>query len=135
MGVPMPPVVVLIICKSLLIPYSTPLNEANSKFTGHENRKWDTEDSVMHCRRVEVPLSHPTATKFTPMDCQRAAITEGVNWDQKHKSSKYRWWRSACPVPIVNTISGEIIDWKLPECPRINRKDRVAVECDVDTAI
>lgn len=129
----MTPVVVLIVCKSAIIPYSTPLNEANAKWTGHENRKWVVEHSQMQCRRVEVPLTGPG--NFTPMDCQRAAITEGVAWNESHKSSKYRWWRSACPVPIVDTRTGKILSWKLPECPKVNRKDRVSVHCDVDIGI
>jgi hypothetical protein len=129
----MTPVVVLIVCKSLLVPHSSPINEENAKWTGHEKREWAIEGSQMQCRRVEVPLTGEG--HFTPMDCQRAAITEGVAWDQSHKYSKYRWWRSACPVPIVNTVSGDIIGWKLPECPRINHKDRVAVHCDVDIGI
>jgi hypothetical protein len=36
----------------------------------------------------------------------------------------------ACPVPIINTITGEVIAWKLPDCGH-----RDTVVCEVDTAI
>ena len=135
MDAPMTPIIVLIVCKSALLPYQSSFDEANARYTGHENREWVIEHSQMQCRRVEVPLTSVAETRFTPMDCQRAAITEGVAWDEAHKSSKYRWWRSACPVPIVDTRTGRVLDWKLPECPRINRQDRVSVHCDVDIGI
>jgi hypothetical protein len=54
----------------------------------------------------------------------------GVQWDQSHKSSKYRFWRVACPVPIVDTRTGEVIAWKMPDCGH-----RDTVVCEVDTAI
>ena len=70
------------------------------------------------------------AQPFNQQRCQRAGITLGVNWDQAHRSSRYRFWRVACPVPIVDTKTGEVIAWKMPECGR-----RDIMVCEVDTAI
>ena len=134
MPVPMPSAVVLIVCKTVIAGEP----DINAKWTGYENREWLIEDSMMQCRRQEIPLTHPTKTEFTPNDCLRASLMVGVEWDQSHKSSSYRWFASACPVRIINTITGETIGWKVPECPKIHKrgkKDRVAIHCEIDTAI
>jgi hypothetical protein len=57
----------------------------------------------------------------------------GPQWDAQHKSSSYRFWRVACPVPIVRKNpdkTEDIIGWKLPDCGH-----RDTVVCEVDTAI
>lgn len=132
MPVPMPSAVVLIVCKTVVV--GAP--DHNASYTGYENRDWAYENSMMQCRRQEVQLYDQaaalgaTAQPFNTQRCQRAGIMLGVNWDQSHKGSSYRFWRVACPVPIVNTITGEVIAWKMPECGH-----RDTVVCEVDTAI
>ncbi|MEM7192611.1 MAG: hypothetical protein AAF405_07025 [Pseudomonadota bacterium] len=132
MPVPMPSAVVLIVCKTFIA--GPP--DINAEFTGYENRQWATEHSKMVCRRHEVQLFDQSeamgaaAQPFNQQRCQRAGITLGVSWDQSHRSSNYRFWRVACPVPIVDTRTGEVIAWKMPDCGR-----RDIMVCEVDTAI
>ncbi len=132
MPVPMPSAVVLIVCKTMI---AGPVDQ-NAAYTGYENRQWATEHSMMVCRRQEVQLFDQAeamgaaAQPFNLQRCQRAGITLGVNWDASHRGSSYRFWRVACPVPIVDTKTGDIIAWKMPECGR-----RDIVRCEVDTAI
>ena len=130
----MPAVVVLIVCKTVA---GDPADlDHNAKYTGHESRQWAIEGSMMQCRRKEVQLFDQSeamgaaAQPFNQQRCQRASLMLGVQWDQSHKSSTYRFWRVACPTPIINTITGEIISWKMPECGH-----RDTVVCEVDTAI
>ena len=133
----MPTAIVLIVCKTMSAGPADP----SAKFTGHENLKWATEHSMMICRRHEVQMydqaeaQGATSQQFSQVRCQRAGIVLGVNWDRSHRGSKYRFWRVACPVPIVDTRTGEVLAYKMPECPRINKQDRVAVHCEVDTSI
>ena len=135
-AVPMPASVVLIVCKTKMLPYSTPLEAHNAAYTGHQNREWDTKGSKMVCRRLEVQLydqaeaSGAAPQPFNKQRCQRAGVMSGINWDRSHRSSKYRFWRSACPVPIVDTATGEVISWKMPECG-----SRDIVVCTIDAAI
>ena len=132
MPVPMPSAVVLIVCKTVLIGPA----DQNAAYTGYENREWATEHSMMVCRRQEIQLEDQDesegadAQPFNQQRCQRAGISLGVGWDQSHRSSSYRFWRVACPVPIVDTKTGEVIAWKMPDC---GHRD-VAV-CEVDTEI
>ena len=132
MPVPMPSAVVLIVCKTVV---SGPVDH-NAAYTGYENRDWATEHSMMVCRRQEVQLYDQAeamgaaAQPFNLQRCQHAGISLGVNWDQSHRGSSYRFWRVACPVPIVDTKTGDIIAWKMPDCGR-----RDIVLCEVDTAI
>ena len=135
MDATMPPIIVLIVCKTLLVG---PVDQ-NAAYTGYENREWSTEHSMMVCRRQEVQMTDPSENQgaspkpFTPQSCQRASIGLGVAWDMAHRSSSYRFWRVACPVPIVRKNpdgSQDIISWKLPECPH-----RDVVICEVDSAI
>ncbi|BAQ18266.1 hypothetical protein GL4_2833 [Methyloceanibacter caenitepidi] len=134
MPVPMPSAVVLIVCKTVMLPADQ--HDVNSKWTGYENRTWAIENSMMQCRRQEVQLYDQSeamgaaAQPFNQQRCQRASLMLGVEWDQAHKSSSYRFWRVACPVPIVDTRTGEVIAWKMPECGH-----RDTVICEVDTAI
>ena len=52
MGVSMPAVVVLIVCRTVL---AGPVDQ-NSDKTGWENRDWEYQNSMMICRRQEVQL-------------------------------------------------------------------------------
>lgn len=132
MAVPMPAAVVLIVCKTVI---AGPADQ-NAAYTGYENREWATEHSMMVCRRQEVQLFDQAEAQgadpqpFNEQRCQRSGIMLGVEWDAQHRSSSYRFWRVACPVPIVDTRTGEIIAWKMPECGH-----RDTVRCEADTAI
>lgn len=133
--VPMPAVVVLIVCKVAI----SGAPDQNAKWTKAENLEWATEHAMMVCRRHEIQLYDPAVDQgaapqpFTMATCQRSAAMLGPMWDQQHKSSRYRFWRVACPVPIVRKNpdgSEDIIAWKLPECGH-----RDTVKCEQDTAI
>lgn len=133
--VPMPAAVVLIVCKTI----SAGPEDQNAAFTGYENRAWAIEHSMMVCRRQEVQLYDQaeamgaTPKAFTAMDCWKAGFMLGSQWDAGHKGSDYRFWRVACPVPIVRRNpdgSEDIISWKMPECGH-----RETVRCEVDTEI
>lgn len=133
--VPMPPAIVLIVCKTEI----TGEPDQNEKWTGHEGRDWATDHAMMTCRRQEVQMHDPAVDQgadpqpFTLATCQRSALLMGPNWDVQHRSSAYRFWRVACPVPIVRQNpdgSEDIIAWKLPDCGH-----RDTVVCEVDTAI
>lgn len=142
MPVPMPAVVVLIVCRTVI---AGPADQ-NAAYTGYENREWATEHSMMVCRRQEVQLYDPAVdggvdregNPLPPADpqpfnlqrCQRSGIMLGTQWDAGHRSSSYRFWRVACPVPIVDTRTGDIIAWKMPECGH-----RDTVRCEVDSEI
>ena len=133
--VPMPAALVLIVCRVV----SAGPEDPNASFTKVQNLEWDTSGAVMHCRRQEVQMYDPAVDQgadskpFTMMDCWRSGFLMGSQWDAQHPNSKYRFWKVACPVAIVNRKadgSEEIIGWKLPDCGR-----RETVECEVDTAI
>ncbi|MBC7819499.1 MAG: hypothetical protein IAG10_21665 [Planctomycetaceae bacterium] len=94
---------------------------------------------MMVCRRHEVPLYDPAVDQgaaprpFTPMTCWRTAMQLGPAFDASHKNSPWRFWRAACPVPIMRKNpdgTEDVIAWKLPEC---GHKD--TVRCDVDAEI
>lgn len=133
---PMPPVVVLIVCKTEV----SGEQDQNSDKTGWQNREWAYVHSMMQCRREEVQMYDKDVDQgaaprpFTPLACQNSAIGVGVNWDMSHRSSNYRFWRVACPVPIVSqdpvTKQETVIGWKLPDCGH-----RDTVVCEVDTEI
>jgi hypothetical protein len=135
MPVPMPAAVVLIVCKTFIAGPE----DQNAAYTGYENRAWATEHSMMVCRRQEVQLFDQAealgaqAQLFNLKRCQMSAITLGAQWDEAHKGSSYRFWRVACPVPIVRKNpdgSEDIIAWKMPECGH-----RDIVRCEVDAEI
>lgn len=132
MPVPMPAAVVLIVCKTVLLGEP----DQNAAYTGYENREWATEHNMMVCRRQEVQLydqaeaQGAAAQPFNLQRCQRSGIMLGTQWDAGHRGSSYRFWRVACPVPIVDTKTGDIISWKMPECGH-----RDTVRCEVDTEI
>lgn len=130
--VPMPAAVVLIVCK---VTIAGPPDQ-NAEWTGAQNLEWATEHSMMVCRRQEVQLYDQSeamgaeAQPFTINRCQRAGIMLGAEWDAGHPFSEYRFWRVACPVPIVDTRTGKTIAWKMPECGH-----RETVICEMDTPI
>lgn len=135
MPVSMPAVIVLIVCKTVL---AGPPDQ-NAGFTKSENRDWATPNSMMVCRREEVQMIDQAEDQgadpqgFNQQRCQRSAMMLGPQWDASHQSSSYRFWRVACPVPIVRKNqdgSEDIIAWKLPDCGH-----RETVVCEVDTAI
>ncbi|MGH6866038.1 MAG: hypothetical protein ACREDO_07715 [Methyloceanibacter sp.] len=135
MPVPMPSAVVLIVCKTVLTGPADP----NAAYTGYENREWATEHSMMICRRQEVPLydvaeaQGADAQPFNEQRCWRSGVMLGAGWDAGHRNSPWRFWRVACPVPIVRKNpdgSEEVIAWKLPDCGH-----RETVVCEIDTEI
>ncbi len=136
MSVPMPAAVVLILCKTVAVPYSSPTQEANAAQTGHQKRAWATEHSKMVCRRQEVRLHDQSeamgaaAQPFNVQRCQRAGLTLGAQWDANHPHSVWRFWRAACPVPVVDTRTGAVIAWTMPGCGK-----RDVVTCEGDTEI
>lgn len=128
----MDPIVVLFVCKVVLLPYDTPRDEYNAQWTHHQPFRWATEHSKMVCKRKEIQVFDQAAAMgadprpFTPNQCLQTSIMEGAKWDLSH--NRYKFWRSACPTPIVDTRSGKIIGWKIPECPL---KDGVVCELDI----
>jgi hypothetical protein len=142
MGVQIPPILVVIACKTML---AGPLDE-NAKFTGYENLEWATEHSMMVCRRHEIQLYDPVeGMQLSPADnpapplnpnfaiasqCARAGIRLAIDWDQAHKSTPWRVWRVGCPSPIVDMRTGTVIGYKLPECGH-----RDTVICETDSVI
>jgi len=135
MMVPMPTAIVLIVCKTVVA--GAP--DANAAYTGWQDREWATEHSMMVCRRQEVSLYDPDvdrgaqAQTFTPESCWRTAMQLGPAFDAGHKNSNWRFWRAACPVPIVRKNpdgTEDVIAWKMPDCGH-----RDTVVCEVDTAI
>src|SRR5262245_13658114 len=107
----MPPVVVLIVCQVALAGPADP----NADFTHAENLQWATKDAQMLCRRIEVQMTDMAAERgadpqpFNQQRCQQSGIMLGSNWNESHRSSKYRFWKYACPVPIINDITKEVI--------------------------
>lgn len=129
----MPAAIVLIVCKVV----SAGPEDPNSKWTGYENLDWDTENSVMHCRRIEMQMFDQAEAlgadpqPFNTQRCNMSIALAGPEWDAKHKGSPYRFWKGACPVPIVDTRTGQILGFKMPECPA----EHGTVVCESDSAI
>lgn len=142
MTISVPPILVLIVCKTVL---AGPLDE-NAKRTGYENLEWATEHSMMVCRRNEVQLYDPAeGARLNPKDdpapplnpnlavasqCARASVQLALDWDNAHRGTKWRVWRVGCPAPIVDRRTGAVIGYKLPECGR-----RDTVICETDSVI
>lgn len=138
--VSMPAVIVLIVCK---VAIAGPPDQ-NANQTGAQNLQWATEHSMMVCRRHEIPVMDMAAEQgadpvpFSTQQCQRSAMMLGPAWDQSHRSSRWRFWRAACPVPIMSvgpdgvkgTRDDVVIGYSLPECGK-----RDIARCEVDTAI
>jgi hypothetical protein len=133
---------VLFVCKTVL----TGIPDQNAAFTHWENRDWAIENSKMVCQRHEIQLFDPVeGMKMKPGDdpafplrlnlaergqCARVGIRLATDWDESHKETRWRVWRVGCPSLIVDTRTGEVIGYKLPECGH-----RDTVVCDVDSAI
>lgn len=130
--VPMPPVVVLIVCKIAFLGGE----DANSQFTGWRNTEWAYEHSMMICRRQEVQVYDAAVDQgadpipFNKMACMRAAPMLAAQFDVDSRDKPWRVWRTACPVPTVNTKTGEILSWTLPDCGH-----RDTVICERDSVI
>jgi hypothetical protein len=129
----MPAVVVLVFCK---VAIAGPPDQ-NAQYTGHQNLEWDTEHSQMVCRRQEIQLFDMSAAKganpkpFSTFDCWRSGFQIGSQWDATHPKSRYRFWRAACPVKIVDRRNGQVIGWKIPSCGEHNG----TVICEGDVKI
>jgi hypothetical protein len=142
MAVQIPPILVLIVCKTI----SAGGPDENARFTGAKELEWATEHSMMVCRRNEVQLYDPAEgmrlnandDPVPPLNpnfamqaqCARAGMQLARDWDQSHKNSVWRVWRVGCPAPIVDIRTGALIGYKLPECGH-----RETVICEVDSAI
>ncbi len=139
MSVPMPPMLVLIVCKVLFV--GAP--DDNGKFTGWRDTEWDLSQGMMHCRRHEIALTDPgegapsspggdpaAPMPFSEQACNRAGLMQGAQFDAANRDKPWRFWRVACPVPTVNTKTGEIVGWTLPDCGH-----RDMVICETDSVI
>ena len=142
MSVHIPPVLVLIVCK---VAIAGPPDQ-NAGMTGAQNLEWATENSMMTCRRQELQLYDPAeglsltagGDPVSPVNpnlgestqCARTGIAVASNWDEAHRRAAWRVWRVGCPAPIVDLKSGQVIGYKLPECPH-----RDIAVCEVDSAI
>ena len=137
--VPMPPVVVLIVCKVIL---GAP--DANSAFTNWRAAELDMTGGVMHCRREQVELYDPTPDSggdpqpFSSFHCMQAAMRLGPQFDIDNRDKPWRFWRAACPVPVMNDNGtpdnprdDTLVGWAIPPCP----EKRGVLECESDTAI
>lgn len=131
MGAPMPAVLVLIVCKTL-----PGITDENSSFTKWESRPWATEHSMMVCRRQEIQLYDQAVDQgakerpMTPDQCIHSGPLVSIAWDQSHKGSPYRVWRYACPTPMMDAQTHQIVGWAIPDCGH-----RDTVICEVDSAI
>ena len=131
MSAAMPAIVVLILCKTIIA--GPP--DKNAKWTGAQNRAWATENAKMVCRRKEVQMHDPATSlgaapqAFTVNRCNRAGIMLGAQWDAAHPQSPYRFWRVACPTPVMDTQTGRIIAWTLPDC---GHRGTVICEGDIE---
>jgi hypothetical protein len=142
MGIQIPPVLVLIVCKTVL---AGPPDQ-NAAYTKWENLEWATQHSMMVCRRNEIQLYDPVegmrlsanddpAPPLNPnfavaSQCARAGIRLATDWDQAHRNTPWRVWRVGCPAPIVDLRTGDLIGYKLPECGH-----RDTVICETDSVI
>jgi len=142
MAVTIPPVLVLIVCKTILA--GAP--DQNSDFTHWQNLEWATEQSMMVCKRQEVQMydpvegmklkatddpAFPLTPNFADMgQCARAGIRLSMDWDEEHRGTPWRVWRVGCPSLIVDDRTGTVIGYKLPECGH-----RDIVICDTDSVI
>ena len=130
----MPPFVVLIVCKVALTPVG-PVAEHNARFTGHHQSVWAIEHGKMHCRRHEIQVYDQAraqgadAQSFNKNRCQRAGIMQGSKFNETHK--KWKWWRTACPTPIVDLRTGKVLGWQMPDCGG----ERGTIVCESDTSI
>lgn len=141
MAVPMPAVVVLIVCKVVL---GEP--DHNSQFTHYLPSTPDLTGGAMHCRRIEVALYDPApdqgadAQDFGTFHCMRAGARFGAQYDIDNWNKPWRFYRFGCPVPVMDSgpdgIEGNRDDvqigWHIPECGDV-AKDKAI--CEGDTQI
>ena len=96
MGIQIPPVLVLIVCKTI----SGGPADQNEAYTHWQNLDWATEHSMMVCRRNEIQLFDPVeGMRLSPVDdpapplnpnfadagqCARAGIRLATDWDEAH---------------------------------------------------
>jgi len=98
---------------------------------------------MMHCRRQEIRLYDPDEGRaptnggdpaapapFTQTACNRAGVLQGAQFDASHRDKPWRFWRFACPTPTVNSETGEVVGWHLPDCGH-----RDIVICESDSVI
>ena len=101
---------------------------------------------MMVCRRNEIqlydpvegmrlsPFRRPRATAQSEFRgiwaVARAGIRLSMDSDDAHRNTPWRVWRVGCPSPIVDTRTGTVIGYKLPECGH-----RDTVICEVDSVI
>lgn len=134
---PMPAQLALIVCKVEFV--GTPTE--NDRYTGHRETKWNTEGGVMHCRRHAIDLYSETDSTFSQFDCNFAGVRLGAGFDRANADSPWRFFKFACPVPTIDTNTGEILAWTLPECGSLPGTssapgdDRGLIECEGDTPI
>jgi hypothetical protein len=137
---PMPSVLVLVVCRVIFIGGE----DDNSKFTNWRNTEWDLTHGVMHCRREQVELYDKAVDQggdpmpFNTPACMRAAMTLGPQFDVENRDKPWRFWRAACPTPIMNDNGtpdnprdDRLIGWQIPPCP----EKRGVLECESDTEI
>ena len=140
MAVPMPAVVVLVVCRAIL---GQP--DENSKYTHWLPSEPDMTGGVMHCRRIETPLYDPAPDQgadpqnFSNHHCTRAGARFGAQFDVDNWNKPWRFYRFGCPVPIMddngtpgNVRDDKLIGWHIPECGDV-AKDKAI--CESDTAI
>lgn len=133
------PTIVLILCLSQ--PATEP--DPNSGYTGHESRDWVYAGGKMQCRREVIQVEDSAtlaATPGSPADpqpfntqrCMASAIKLATDWDVAHKdSTKYRVWRVACPAPAIDTQTGKMVGWSIPD----DCGHRDTVICENETTI
>jgi hypothetical protein len=142
MSIHIPPILVLFVCKVALAG----VPDQNAAMTGALNLEWDTKNSMMTCRRQEMQLYDPAeglsltsggdfAAPLNPnlaesAQCARTGISVAASWDESHHNAPWRVWRVGCPTPIVDITSGQLIGYKLPECPHPD----IAI-CETDSVI
>jgi hypothetical protein len=127
MAAPFPTQVALIVCRVLFVGEP----DVNSEFTGWRNTEWDMSQGVMHCRREIVEVYDPSVDQgaatqpFNPAVCMRTVMRMGPQFDVDHRDKPWRFWRAACPVPMLNNNGTPddqrddyIVGWTLPPCPR-----------------
>jgi hypothetical protein len=120
--IPMPAVVVIVFCKAVFVPSEDDVTNSNSDYTKHYEFQWATEHSKMVCKREEISLIDPNETPeqqaqpYTQFICNMTGLQIGAKWDHDHPGNSYKFYRTACPVKIIDTQTGAIIGWKIPEC-------------------
>lgn len=138
----LPPYIVLIVCKVEFVGEPT----ENDMFTNHRETRWLIKHGKMECRRHEVQLFDPVegmpsnpqdpnsapapGQTFNGMTCGRQGLMMGAQYDISHANDPWRTWRSACPVPQVDTTTGRVTAWIMPPCGHAD-----IVVCENDTPI